>query len=219
MGTRLLLKKGTPPNISGNILFVGDSITVGANCIQDGSYCVRTINLMNARTTGIWTGLALAHGGYSTWDGAAVIDSDLSGAGSFAPDYVFLYYGANDGYPLDHLGDYTSLNASDETSWKAAYTYIIEAIRTKYPSAPQYIGKSYRCNSNGDVEGWLPLYIFPWIDDLVAAYPYLHEGINGAEILSAGYPESMGDPPHGVHPACAGHQMLAEGIVSQMFGL
>lgn len=199
----------------GNIFFVGDSITVGADCMN-ADYADKTIELLNARDGSGWAELPerAAHGGYSTWDGAAVIDADIANK-TDVPDYVFLYYGANDMYPLDHLGDYTLLNASDETSWKAAYTYIIEAIHTKWANAQMWIGKSYRCNANGVNEACFTNYQFPWIDDLVASISYLRAGINGAEILTAGFPESMGGSS--VHPACYGHLLLAEAIRDEMF--
>lgn len=201
----------------GTIFFSGDSITVGANCSGVGDYPNKTIELLNARDGSGWSGTRNGHGGYSTWDGAAVIDSDISGMGSV--DYIFLYWGANDAYPNDHLGDYTPLGAGDETSWKAAYTYIIEACHTKWANAHIWIGKSYRCNSLGAPDGFLTNYVFPWTDDLVSSFSYVSAGINGAEILQAGYPESMGDPPHSVHPACYGHLLLAEGIRDEMFPL
>lgn len=198
----------------GNILFSGDSITVGADCISEGGYPVKTIDLLNARDGSGWNGLVKAHGGYKTWQGADVIDADLANV-TFAADYVFLYWGANDVYPLSDEGDYTPIDDSWEDSWKAAYTYIIEAIHTKFPNALMWIGKSYRCNSGGAVESWMPNFIFPWTDDLVATIPYLFAGINGAEILTAGFPESMGGS--GVHPACYGHLLLAEGIRDEIF--
>lgn len=200
----------------GNILFVGDSITVGADCLAGGGYPTDTITLLNARDGGGWAEkpARCAHGGYNTWEGASVIDADIANK-TDVPDYVFLYYGANDIYPNDHLGNYTPLGADDEASWKTAYTYIIEAIHMKWSDAIIFIGKSYRCNTLGAPDGFLTNFVFPWTDDLVASISYLHAGINGAEILQAGYPDSMGGSS--VHPACLGHQLLAAGIRDEIF--
>jgi hypothetical protein len=196
----------------GNILFVGDSITTGG-------YPAFTVDYLNARDGGGWAESTkrAAHGGYNTWQGAGIIASDIGAVTvNTPPDYIFIYYGANDAFDYGDPNHYP-LDATKEASWKVAASSIIEALHTKWSNAIMWFGKTYRCNSNGDVEGWLPLYIFPWIDDLVATYPYLHEGIHGYEILAAGYPESMGDPPHGVHPATYGHELLAQAIRDEMF--
>lgn len=201
----------------GNILFVGDSIT-SINCAH-GGYPGHAIAYLNARDGGGWAECTqrAAHGGYTTWQGAGVINSDINAVTTnLPPDYIFIYWGANDAFDYNNAEHYP-LNAGKETVWKEAASYIIETLHAKWADAVMWFGKTYRCNSNGDVEGWLPLYIFPWIDDLVATYPYLHEGIHGYEILSAGYPESMGDPPHGVHPACYGYQLMGQAIRDQMF--
>jgi lysophospholipase L1-like esterase len=217
-GTRILLKKSSPLATSGSIFFVGDSITVGANCVEDGGYVTKTINLLNQRSAGLWyeKPIRIARGGKSTWELAGFIDDDLASR-SDIPDFVFLYSGANDMWPPPYNGS-VFIDATWETSWKAAYTYIIEAIHTKYPSALQFIGKSYRCDPlTGAVNTWFPQYIYPWTDDLVSSISYLRAGIEGYTILQTGFPESMGGDS--VHPACAGHALLAEGIVSQIFRL
>ena len=203
----------------GKILFVGDSITTDNYCVN-GGYPVYVINYLNARDGGGWseTRNRAAHPGFNTWDGANVVEIDIERADTnVPPDYIFLYYGANDQYPNDNVHDYTPIAESDEESWKAAYTYTIERLHTEYPNALMWIGKSYRCNSLGDVEPWMPNLIFPWTDDLVAAIPYLYAGIRGYEILQAGYPESMGG--HSVHPACYGNELLAAAIRDEMFPL
>lgn len=203
----------------GKILFVGDSITMESAC-KHGGYPSHTIAYLNERDGGGWAETLdrADHAGFNTWDGANVVSIDIQRIDTnYPPDYIFLYYGANDQYPNDNVGDYTALAASDEVSWKAAYTYTIEALHTAFPNALMWIGKSYRCNAVGSVDSFLPNLIFPWTDDLVAAIPYLYAGINGAEILQAGYPESMGNPPHSVHPACYGLQLLATAIMNEMF--
>jgi lysophospholipase L1-like esterase len=204
----------------GNILFVGDSITTGNQCAH-GGYPSHTITYLHERDGSGWAEAPhrYAKGGYTTHEMKGVIDGLISYyANTGTPDYVFLYMGANDDYPLNDIGDWTHINASHETVWKESYTYIIEAIHTAYPLAIQFIGKSYRTGGNGEIEGWLPQFIFPWTDDLVASISYLYSGIKGYEILMAAYPDSLktGD---NVHPSCLGHQLLAQGIRDEIFGL
>lgn len=205
----------------GNILFVGDSITAGAYCAH-GGYPFHTIELLNARDGGGWAESTkrAAHGGNSTWETAdGIIDTDIASVTVNAPpEYIFIYYGANDAYDEGYPDRYP-LDATKEASWKTAASHIIEALHAAFPNAIMWWGKTYRCNSNGVVDSWLTDFIFPWIDDLVETYSVLNAGINGAEILTAGFPESMGDPPDSVHPACYGHQLLAQGIRDQIFGL
>jgi len=194
----------------GLILFCGDSITVGANCSGENDYPNKTIALLNARDGGGWTGVRWAGGGLSSWDFELGIDATLA-ATQLNPDYIFLYYGANDPYEADplHMPLY-----NEEASWKAAYDHILTALHTKWANALIWMGKSYRCDSNGDLEGWYVQYINPWTDYLYATYPYLRVGIRGDVILHDGYPESMSD---GVHPSCYGHLLLAEAIRDEMF--
>lgn len=196
----------------GKILFIGDSITTSNQCVH-GGYPSHLITYLNERDGSGWleSPSRWANGGWSSWDLELVIDTWLAAA-TTTPDYIFLYYGANDPYEADplHMPLY-----DEEASWKAAYDHILTALHTKWADALIWIGKSYRCDSNGNPEGWFTQYIYPWTDDLLATYPYLKEGIKGYEVLQAGWPESMGGS--GVHPACLGHQLLAAAIRDEMF--
>ena len=201
----------------GKILFVGDSITVGGGDENsDGGYPSHTIALLNTRDGTGWaeSTTRAAHGGYNIWQAAGIIDADIAAVTANAPpDYIFLYYCANDAFDYGDPTHYP-FDATVETVWKAACAYVIEALHTAFPNATMWFGKTYRCNSNGDVEPWLPTYVFPWIDDMAATYDYLNVGIRGDEVLTAGWSESMSD---GVHPSCIGHQLLAAAIRDEMF--
>lgn len=204
------------PLPAGKILFVGDSITHGMNCPGSGSYPSQTIALLNETNSGTWSEITARLGldGFTTWAMAGQVDIYIANFIRGTPDYIFLYLGANDHKGPDGVND--SLTADDEASWKAAYIYTIEALHAAYPSALMYIGKSYYGDSSFNVKSFLTDWIFPWTDDLVAAIPYLYAGIRGYEVLIAGLPDSMdGDR---IHPTCAGHLLLAQAIVRDVFG-
>lgn len=199
----------------GNIFFVGDSITTDGYCIY-GGYPVYTIDYLNARDSGGWAESIkrAGHGGANTWNGASYITQDIQNVTLNMPDYIFIYYGANDAFDYANP-DHYPFDSHVETSWKTAAAFIIEALHTAFPNAVMWWGKSYRCNAVGDVEPWMPNFLFPWIDDMVATYSYLNVGIRGDEVLTAGWPESMGGS--GVHPACYGNELLATAIMNEMF--
>ena len=121
----------------GNILFIGDSITVGSDCGGVNDYPNKTISLLNARDGSGWTGDRWASGGLSSWDFELSIDATLA-ATQLNPDYIFLYYGANDPYEADplHMPLY-----NEEASWKAAYDHILTALHTKWEDALIWMGK------------------------------------------------------------------------------
>ena len=198
----------------GKILFVGDSITMESAC-EHGGYPSHTIAYLNERDGSGWVELPgrYALGGRTTWDLSNGIETAIA-ARVEIPDYVFLYPGANDAFDYD-IPEHYPFDAHVEANWKVAASHLIEACHTAYPNAIIWFGKTYRCNSLGQPESWMPNFLFPWIDDMVAAYPYLHAGIRGYEILQAGWPESMGGS--GVHPACYGNELLAAAIRDEMF--
>lgn len=217
MTKKVLVSKNPAPLPAGAILFLGDSTSTDAYCVS-GGYPIYAINTLNTRSGSTdWSEATprMAVGGRNTWELSSNVDDWLANPERITPDYVFLYSGANDQYPNDGEGDYTPLGAGDEASWKAAYTHIAEAIHTKYPNAIQYINRPYRCMSNGVPDGFLPNFLFPWIDNLVATISYLNFGISGAAVLQAGFPESMGG--HSVHQTCYGNQLLGEAIATDIF--
>jgi lysophospholipase L1-like esterase len=122
--------------------------------------------------------------GYTVTNMYSAIDGFLANHNteSSVYDYVFLInLGAND-----------VANLPDGATWKTRYTYIIDAVLTKYPTTKIYLTKPWRRNYGTECDT-----LAGYIDDLVALYPgqcyvgddertWLEGGDNGATMSTDG---------------------------------
>ncbi len=182
MGTKLLLKKA-----GGDILSFGDSVTVGAND-PNGGYVVYLRAIMNAEAGGVWTATNKSEGSNTIVKEAGKIDGRL--VGTITPRFVTLLFGQN-----DQWYSYT------ESAWKTAYRYILDAIHTKHPTTPIYLGLgSYSMNAMDT--------FWQYMLDLVAERPaYCFMGISQPVLFEGHILEYMcGESSH---PCTPGHLALA----------
>lgn len=97
---------------------------------------------------------SIATEGYNVALTQDYIDAQLA-AHTGNPDYVLCNLGAND-----------ATGTVNETTWKADYQYIIDAVHTKWPNAKIYLAKAWRRNYTTNCNT-----LAGYIDDLVAANP------------------------------------------------
>lgn len=183
-----------------NIFPIGDSITVGATDeVTAVGYPLLLCNAASYGTKGFWqeSPARYANGGYDILDVQNGIDAALT-ARSTTPTHVLILIGSNDIADL-HWGLF------NETTWKADYQYVIDAIHTKWANAKIYLGKSYR-----DGDGYIVKLetLAGWIDDLVAANPGVcFAGIDSRTIYTGNEATLLVDD---VHPNHAGFIAMAD---------
>jgi lysophospholipase L1-like esterase len=194
--------------VDGDVFAIGDSITVGATDEVTGQgYPPLLTAGIAAATKGYWYEITTraGHGGYDVLDENGVIAADLA-ATTGTPTYVMILLGAND--VVDTADHWASFN---ETTWKAAYQSIIDAIHAKWSGARIYLCKSYR---QGALYASRFVTLAGWIDDLVAANPGVcYAGIDTRNIFVGNEATLLVDD---VHPNHAG---FVEMVDNPTYGL
>lgn len=106
----------------------------------------------------------LAQAGWTVGNGKVNIDADLAALDATpAPEFVLINFGAND-----------MQGSQTEATWKANYSYIFEAIHTKWSDAKIYVMYPDR-KDNGDIVTTSAT-LGAWLDDLIATYAYVYAG-------------------------------------------
>lgn len=172
-----------------NFFAVGDSITTTSIDELDAEGWLG--HLADSITNGLESPTRIARGGADIFEIQDYIDADLSSRPT-QPHKICILIGANDvedshGWP------------QDETTWKADYQYVIDALHTKYSSAPIYLGKSYR---NDAIKLTRLTTLNGWIDDLVSTNSvFCYAGVNSYDVFY-GHSEYMADEVHPNHNGC-----------------
>ena len=101
-------------------------------------------------------------------------------------------------YVLINLGSNDAGSLPAENTFKTDYRYIIDAIHTKWPSAVIYLAKPVLL---AGVPASTPVAavatLHGWIDDLVAEYAYVYEGIDETDLEGGdGYVTYFTDTTH-----------------------
>jgi lysophospholipase L1-like esterase len=90
-----------------------------------------------------------------------------------------------------------------EATFKTNYAYILDAIRTKYPSAPIVISKVWAIGEDADAATWAT-----WVDTVLATRPWATVGCDESITLKAG-DNGAARMFDALHPNTLGHQSLA----------
>jgi hypothetical protein len=161
---------------------VGDSKSLIA------TYPPYLTQLLNAASERFWSNALpmAATGGATVNSRSLTVETDLA-ANTFDPDVVLCNLGTN---------DLASLPA--EATWKADYTTIITAIHARWPSAKIYVSKPVLLQAvppstpHADTAT-----LHGWVDDLVALYSYVYDGIDEADLEGGdGYATNFSDTAH-----------------------